>query len=72
MMLLHISLFFNFSKLKMDRRARIGSVSTKTKTKTKTGTEIAGKESTEIRTETVKIEGIEIMRAKGDPKTIVR
>ena len=70
MMLLHISLFFNFSKLKMDRRARIGSVSTKTKTKT--GTEIAGKESTEIRTETVKIEGIEIMRAKGDPKTIVR
>ena len=70
MMLLHISLFFNFSKLKMDRRARIGSVSTKTKTKT--GTEIAGKESTERRTETVKIEGIEIMRAKGDPKTIVR
>ena len=72
MMLLHISLFFNFSKLKMDRRARIGSVSTKTRTKTETETEMAEKESIEIRIEMVKIEGIEIMRAKGDPKTIVR
>ena len=64
--------FLTLSNLKMDHRARIGSVSTKTRTKTETETEMAEKESIEIRIEMVKIEGIEIMIAKGDPKTVVR